>query len=404
MSLTRGANPLGSPYEVVVIEPPLLGQLETTVAQDGSWREVDAYLIDRQTAYCESIARILGHGSTLGRTLRDDADLDGAIQDVQAGTLMFFVPHMTLCAPGAVARLGLTPANFYGGSVRHGHELTKLIMHGLWRSESARPPHWNEDLARSIAPSVLPGFSAFDLADLRAATLDVLRRFGGARIKLGGGSGGLGQFVVRSAADLEVASDSIVESGGLTYGACVEVDLLDAATFGVVTESIGGLRLSTVSAMRRAPGVSDGPETRSEAVTVVGELGELDLDLIDAPRADLEAVVDAVRALDHQMVRHLPDRLITRNHYQGMVGRDALGVRHVGVIEQGWRRGQVTANALIAAEAFAADPDLEHVASIQDGAFTGRLTPDHWVLASDGGVPYVAWINGRYRRQHGRAR
>ena len=396
LSTTRSANPAGHRYEVVVIEPPLMGQLETTVAQDGSWRVVDAYLIERQTAYAASIARLLGYGSAPGRTLREPDDLDAAVRDVQAGATMFFVPHMTLCDPPTVDALGLTPTNFYGGAVPHRHQLTKLIMHGLRRPGSSRPSRWNEALADSLVPHVLPGFSTFDAGDLRDAALDVLERFGGARIKLGEGSGGLGQFVLRNEGDLTVALDALAESEGLAHGAGVEVDLVQATTFGVVTENIGDLPLSTVSAMRRAPGTSEGPETRSEAVTTVGTLDQLDLDLVDAPREDVEAVVRVVRALDREMARHLPDRLVTRNHYQGMVGRDAHGGRHVGVIEQGWRRGQVSANALLAAGALVEDLALDHVTSIQDGAYAGELTPEHWVLATDAGVPYVAWITGRY--------
>ena len=271
-------------------------------------------------------------------------------------------------------------------------------MHGLWSPDSARPPYWNDALGPALAPYVLPGFSAFDLVSLRAAALDVLERFGGARIKLGVGSGGIGQFVLRSKSELDAALDTLADQGGLAHGASVEVDLVDAACYGVVTENIGALRLSTVSAMRRAPGEADGPESRSEAVTTVGDLSRLDLDLVDAPRPEVEAVIDAVLALERQMEQHLPDRLVTRNHYQGLVGRDARGVRHLGVIEQGWRRGQVSANALIAAAAFAEDPDLGHVTSIQDSTFAGVLTPEHWVLAMDRGVPYVAWITGRYPR------
>ena len=58
MTIQRTANLNGICYEVAILEPPVVGQLETTVEQVGNWKEKDCYVVERQTAYGEAIARI----------------------------------------------------------------------------------------------------------------------------------------------------------------------------------------------------------------------------------------------------------------------------------------------------------------------------------------------------------
>ena len=154
MTIQRTANLNGICYEVAILEPPVVGQLETTVEQVGNWKEKDCYVVERQTAYGEAIARILGYGSFLGRTTLDEEGIKQVERDMAAGSNLFFLPHMTLCDHSTVDRLGINVGNFYGGIVGFEHERTKLIMHDLLHPPAIRPDGWNERFAKChLTPS-----------------------------------------------------------------------------------------------------------------------------------------------------------------------------------------------------------------------------------------------------------
>lgn len=397
MSVAREANPERTCFEVVILEPPLAGQLETTVEQSGVWRAKDDYLLERQAAFADAIARILGHGSFVGRTIADAAGLEATARDVAGGARMYFLPHMTLCDPSTVARLGIRHDNFYGGCVAHPHERTKLLMHELPHPGAARPDGWNPEFARAVSRLAAPGSSVFGMDDLRDAARGVLERFGRARIKLATGADGLGQFVIDRQDRLDDVLEEVVAANVIDNGACVEVDLSDPITYSVNTDTIGALRISSVGIHRRD---MTNPMAQTEIGTdyhmVAGDVDDIRLDWTGLNEEHVRRIVRIVREFDREVSLHLPHILVTRNTYQAIVGRDPHGRLRMGILEQSWRRGGSSANTLLAAREFQRDSSVAQVSCSQDNRFGGAVGPDDWVLSTCRDLPYVSRVTGRH--------
>jgi hypothetical protein len=394
---SRSANPDRICYEVVILEPPIAGQMETTVEQTGIWKEKDHYLVERQAAYGAAVARILGCGSFMGRTLADATGVARAEHDIAAGANLYFLPHMTLCDPVTVRRLGINAENFYGAAVSHVHEGTKLLMHDLLHAQAVHPHGWNERFAHAIADLSLPGYAVFSLAELEAAVVDILARYGRARIKLATGADGLGQCVVNQPQDLAQVLRQVDAASLIDHGACVEVDLRDPLTCSVNSENIGALRLSSIGVHRRH---TENPSAQTEIGTdyhmVVGEIGDIQLEVTGLDRHHARAAIDLVQAFDGCVSRYLPHIQLTRKTYQVLVGVDARGEPHIGVLEQSWRRGGSSANTLLGAQVLQQDPRLAQVSCSQDNAFAGTLEPEYWVLSTCRRLPFVARVTGRH--------
>jgi hypothetical protein len=82
---------------------------------------------------------------------------------------VYFVPGDTLLSSEASA-LGIGGEDdLFGGIVPHPFVATKMITHPLVELDSHAPPGWSHAFARHVSPVVLPGFSAFTLADARRA-------------------------------------------------------------------------------------------------------------------------------------------------------------------------------------------------------------------------------------------
>lgn len=394
----RSANPKGVPYEVTILEPPIAGQLETTVEQSGIWRQQDRYLVERQTEYGKAIARILGYGSFLGRTIADERGLECAVEDITAGANLFLLPHMTLCDPPMVTRLRITANNFYGGAVGYAVERTKLIMHDIVHPLAVRPPGWNAAFAKAIPPLTLAGYSVFSREDLETAARNIIARFGGARIKLATGGDGHGQFVVESISELESVAQQMSATNDIREGVCIEVDLRDPTTYSVNTETVGDLKISSVGVHRRN---MLNPAMQTEIGTdydmVVGDVETIRLDLTSHNEDHIRRIMGLVAKFDGLVSRYLPHILLTRKTYQAIVGTDAQGTQHIGILEQSWRRGGSSANTLLAAQEFLKDPDLFQVSCSQDNAYAGSLEQGYWILSTRQGRPYVARVTGRYQ-------
>lgn len=397
MTIQRTANLNGICYEVAILEPPVVGQLETTVEQVGNWKEKDCYVVERQTAYGEAIARILGYGSFLGRTTLDEEGIKQMERDMAAGSNLFFLPHMTLCDHSTVDRLGINVGNFYGGIVGFEHERTKLIMHDLLHPPAIRPDGWNERFANAISHLALPGYSVFALEDLKTAVRKILASFSRARIKLATGADGLGQFVVDSLTSLEPIIQQIVAANIIHNGACVEVDLNEPTTYSINTDTIGDLRISSIGVHRRH---MENPNAQTEIGTdynmVVGNVDEIRLELTSLNQDHVRRIIDLIHEFDQQVSRHLPHILLTRKTYQAIIGTDDRGQQHMGVLEQSWRRGGSSANTLLAAQEFLNDPNLVQVSCSQDNSFSGNIEPGYWVLSTCRSLPVVSRVTSRH--------
>jgi hypothetical protein len=99
---------------------------------------------------------------------------------------------------------------------------------------------------------------------------------------------------------------------------------------------------------------------------------------------------------DRAVREHLGEMILTRNLYQFAVGHDARGKKHIGTLEQSWRRGGIGACTLLAAKAFLADDTLVQVSCMKENAFTGEIKPTDWILARRDGTPFLSRITHRH--------
>jgi|GEM_PF-4402733 len=386
-------------FEVVILEPPCANQLETTVEQSGAWKTQDKYVVDRQTAYAGAVAEILGHGSFVGPTISTDQELQSLNRELLAGKDAFILPHGTLCGRHLIADLRLDESNFYGGLVAYPHEQTKVLFRRLLSNNACRPKGWNVEFTEACALFGLPGYAVFSEPDLRHAIHNILGKYQRARIKLATGADGLGQFVIEDPSAIDSIINQIASKGVLDRGACVEVDLSATTTVSVNTENVGPLSVGSIGVHRRDSSIHEAEtEVGTDYLIARGGLSDIAFSLAEKNGWDLpfSAIVAKVQRLDRLIRHHLPYLLITRRTYQVIIGKDALGRQHIGVLEQCWRRGGSSANTLLAMKSFEQDERLKLVVCSQDNAYAGRLEPDHWVLSQRKGLPYVARVKQRY--------
>ncbi len=396
--LSRNPNPGQLKWEVAIVEPPLLGQYETTVGQSGTWRTDDSLLIPRQEQFARSIARILGHGSHLGRTVSTRTGVNRLLADAKDGAPLFFLPHMTICGSDAW-ELPLTRQNFYGGCVSSPHQGTKVIMRRLVGPNAERPEGWNQEFAEAISRHAIPGFAVFDPESLREAVERVLDQCGRARIKLATGADGEGQFILENVSQSDEVIRRIEAICPLALGASVEADIVSPTLYGVCSEWIGGLQISFVGEYTRdntKPGREIGLGTCDEVV--LGPLSALDLEptrLADHPY--IHRIVEIAADFDAQIELHLKGVLVTRRQHQFIVGEDARGTLRIGTLEQSWRRGGITANTLLAAETCLRE-GLEQVSTRKFNYYRGPCIDGMWRLYSrPDGTSFMAEITDRHR-------
>jgi hypothetical protein len=219
------------------------------------------------------------------------------------------------------------------------------------------PAGWSDAFAERVAPVVLPGFSTFTLQDARRAALHLLRQ-GPVRLKQADGIGGAGQQVVHD----EVALDDALRSlpaGAMARGLVVEVNLVEAHTFSVGRVRVAGLEAAFVGEQRLTLN-RHGHEVYGGSTLSV-ERGGFDA-LVDATGdARLRQAIDQARHFHRAAMDCFAGMFASRCNYDLLLGRDAAGREHLGVLEQSWRIGGASGAEIAALQAFAADPGLRHV-------------------------------------------
>ena len=221
-----------------------------------------------------------------------------------------------------------------------------------------RRPAGGATFAERVSDVVLPGYSAFSLADARAAGQRLLQD-GPVRIKLASGIGGSGQSVAQDAAQLDAQLAALDAAEVARHGVVLERNLDDARTYSVGLLRVGGLR------------------------------GEL---LRHAAHHAQPARRRGVRRLDaHRRARRLRRAGARCRRRRGRAPRDRAGAhlprgragvlrRHVrvalqlrrrrkaatraagccaGVLEQSWRIGGASGAEVAALQALCDDPSLE---------------------------------------------
>lgn len=303
-----------------------------------------------------------------------------------AGKALFLLPSDTLDATEAAA-LGLGSADsFFGGVVPHPFVGTKAITHGLVSAEAARPAGWSETLAEAIAPAVLPGFTVFNRSDAAKAG-ELLLACGPARVKPVRGKAGLGQVVVRDAAELAEALAGQKEEELHQYGLCLEENLTDVVTYSVGAAAIGAHRIAYWGTQRlTANNMGEEVYGGSELTVVQGDLAEL---LDAAPDPLIRHVVAQAMVFDQAAQQAYPDLCLSRRNYDIIEGTDAAGLRQVAVLEQSWRPGGASGAEIAAMEAFAADPTLTTVTTATVEVHGRAVPPAGSTIYFDGIDPAV---------------
>jgi Protein of unknown function (DUF3182) len=270
----------------------------------------------------------------------------------------YFVPSDTLTSERA-NQLGIrSEGDLFGGVVPYAFVATKVITHPLVEPDVFAPPGWSREFGHQVHDHVLFGFSVFTHEDARRAGARLLEQ-GPVRVKPVRASGGQGQMVISSAAELERALRAIDATELLKDGLVVEENLTDVTTY-----SVGQLRVAEhVASYWGTQRLT--PDNRGAAVYGGSDLRVTRGDLASLFRLELpdevRLAVGHARAYDAAARMHFPGFLASRRNYDIAGGSNAQGCRRLGVLEQSWRIGGASSAEVVALEAFHADPNLRVV-------------------------------------------
>ena len=292
---------------------------------------------------------------------------------------LYIVPSHTLTGTALPQRLGIRRlADFFGGVVPYPFVGTKAITHPLICPEAAAPEGWVLNHAAALGDAVLPGYTAFSLADALEAGQELLER-GAVRIKEPSGVGGAGQAVVEDRAALSAHLQSLDERSVQREGLVLEANLSDVETLSIGQVLVGEWFASYFGTQYQIPNNRGDQVYGGSNLTVVrGGFEELlALDLEPQVRT---AAQQSIR-YHAGAARHYPAMFASRSNYDVAQGIDGRGQWRSGVLEQSWRIGGASGAEIAALHAFRADPALRVVhASTREVYGEGHTTPaDAWV-------------------------
>jgi Protein of unknown function (DUF3182) len=291
---------------------------------------------------------------------------------------LYFVPNETLIGFDSAQKIGIHDEHdLFGGVVPYPFAATKIITHPLVSPDAFAPRGWSHEFARRVAPAVLFGFSAFSLADLRRAGAVVLER-GRARVKPARGTGGLGQTVVTSAADLDAVLDTMDLKELARYGTVIEQNFDKIETYSVGQTYVADL-LATYVGTQRLTKDNGGADVYggSDLTVVRGDYDALlSLDLSQEARL---AITNA-RVYEAAASQAFAGWFASRRNYDVALVISNDGRRCCGVLEQSWRIGGASPAELVALEAFRAEPRLHAVRASCVEVYGDNKTPQNAVV------------------------
>lgn len=266
---------------------------------------------------------------------------------------LYFVPSNTLSAEEAAA-LGIHGIDdLFGGVVPHPFVATKAISHPLVEPDAQCVPGWSADFAARLGDAVLPGYSVFRHGDALTAGRRLLAA-GALRLKPVRASGGRGQSVVRTEAELRSRLDAMDGGEIEAHGLVLEQDLLESSTFSVGQVKVGELTAS-YHGVQHLTSSNQGLQVfgGSELTVMRGGFDAL-LALALAP--EVRRAIEQACRYDAAVHACFPGFYASRSNYDILRGRDAGGAMRSAVLEQSWRAGGATGPEIAALEAFRADP------------------------------------------------
>ncbi|WP_416460690.1 DUF3182 family protein [Rubrivivax gelatinosus] len=308
-------------------------------------------------------------------------DYVGELRELDRGEApVYLVPRETLTLAEA-RRLGVHgPTQVFGGVVPQAFVATKTITHCA-APHATVPLGWSSAFGRAVQQAVLPGRSCFSVADARRAALRLLRR-GGVRLKDPGGVGGLGQWVLHDAGELDRVLASMDPQAVARHGLVVEINLHDVTTMSVGQVCVGAWQASYYGTQRLTRN-RDGQEVYggSDLVVVRGGFDTLlRRELPSAVRLGIEQALAYHRAAE----ACFPGFFASRANYDVAQGLDDAGRWRSGVLEQSWRIGGASGAELAALQAFQADPALRLVHASTHEVHGGAEVPSGALVLYDG--------------------
>jgi len=324
--------------------------------------------LSTKAAVARSISRLLG--------------LDYAGQfnarKLHAGPL-YVVPSLTLAGASLPRRLGIRGlADFFGGVVPYRFVGTKAITHALVRPDAAAPDGWVSEHAASLGDAVLPGYTAFSVADALQAGELLLER-GPIRVKEPEGVGGAGQVVVEDRAALHAHLEHLDEASVRQAGLVLEANLSEVETLSIGHVQVGEWFATYFGTQYQIPDNRGEQVYGGSNLTVVRGGFEQLLALNLEPQVRT-AAQQAIR-YHEAAAKHFPTMFASRCNYDVAQGIDGEGKWRSGVLEQSWRIGGASGAEIAALHAFKDDPSLRVVhASTREVYGEGHTIPqDAWV-------------------------
>ena len=290
-----------------------------------------------------------------------------------SGEPLYYVPGDTLVGELEARRLGISRRDdLYGGVVPYAFVATKAITHPLVHDAAAAPPGWSNEFPRRVAASVLDGWTAFSTDDALAAGRRLLAR-GPVRVKSVCATGGRGQWVAQTAAELQRGLEMTPPEEIATQGLVLEENLEDVATYSVGQVWVGDLVATYHGTQRLTPNGQGELVYGGSALTVArGEFPAL-LALKVPPAVRM--AVEQARVYHAAALDCFPGMILSRINYDIARGRDARGCIRSGVLEQSWRVGGATGAEIAALERFRADPDCHVVQAAGYEVFGDSAAP-----------------------------
>lgn len=320
--------------------------------------------------------------------------LSGILRSLRGGAARpasdsYFMPYSAVHEPLARACGISGDGDLYGGIVREPAHADKAMLHELASATAMHPRWYSWAFARALHGAVLPGFTVFSPDDA-ACAFELMRRRGIVpRFKDPSATGGLGQSLVRSQADLAEAlqahGDRLVKTGAI-----LEADLSDAATITVGWVRIGGKEFSWCG--RPYDVVVDG-QTRfggNEIRVVRGGLGRVEQYIQD--ERDLIAIRQACTVSG---AYRLLGTVAARATLDAVQGVDTPGKLRSGITDPSLRPSASSAAEVRALEAFIEHPDAESVVTqlVYDYG-TGMVAADTAKLELFAGNTHVRIVVG----------
>lgn len=270
----------------------------------------------------------------------------------------YYLPSHTLLLQEADA-LGIKSLHdLYGGVVPYAFLLNKTLSHPIHHPSMNSPEGWNNDLALSLKPFVLAGYSAFNTQDA-LWTAEGMIHDGPLRIKLANADAGRGQWIVSNHEEVVDLLNQAQYQPFFEQGVIFEEALYNTVTFSIGQTEIGNQTISYCGEQEVAMDLKDKPAYGGSTISVVrGGYDQLDTALI------FDQHKEALR-LVQQYERHIfnafPQIYASRRNYDVLQGTNANGHKRLSVIDHSWELGGASMAEVLALEVFAADSSLHRI-------------------------------------------